>query len=151
MAYFNLFASVSEVEVERLRRDSSFVLSPSMVLGASHLIGYWVQAQPLGGLLGQALDGGQPLHLEFWHPLRAPVYHQRTAVAELARDIGDAWRLLLASHTPEEVEWLSFEVGRLLRVFQHAAEAGEGIVSALDSPSYPSKVRLPWLPSCDAS
>jgi hypothetical protein len=58
MAYLNLLASVPEPEVERLRRDPTFVVTPTLVTGASHLLAYWVQTQPLGSLLGQALDGG---------------------------------------------------------------------------------------------
>ena len=46
MAYFNLLASAPESDVERLCRDPSTLLQPSLVLGASHLLASWVQAQP---------------------------------------------------------------------------------------------------------
>lgn len=150
MAYLNLLASVPEPEVERLRQDPSFVVAPSLVLGASHLIGYWVQVQPLGGLLGRALDGGQALHPDLWHPLRPPGYHPPPVVAQLSQGIDDAWRLVLAGQPPEDVEWLSFEVDRLLKVFRHATGSGECVVSALEAPAdeeRASKVRLPWSPA----
>lgn len=57
MAYFNLLASVAESEVERFRADPSTLLRSSLVLGASHLLAYWVEGEPLAGLLWQALDG----------------------------------------------------------------------------------------------
>jgi hypothetical protein len=64
VAYLNLLAAVPESEVERLRVDPASVVTPSMLLGVSHLLAYWVRAQPLGGLLGRALDGGQLVHAE---------------------------------------------------------------------------------------
>ena len=39
MAYLNLRASVTEPEVEALRRDASVLLKPSLLVGVSHLIG----------------------------------------------------------------------------------------------------------------
>ena len=147
VAYLNLLASVPEPEVERLRHDPSYVVAPSLVLGVSHMIGYWVQVQPLGGLLGRALDGGQLLHSVLWHPFRSPCYHRPPIVADLSRDIGDAWNAAIAGQPPEDHEWLSFEVDRLLRVFRHATGTGECVVSALEAPvdeERASKVRLPW-------
>src|SRR5262249_25422469 len=135
VAYLNLLAAVPEVEVERLHQDPAFEVTPSMVLGASHLLGYWVQVQPLGGLLGRALDGGQPLHPELWHPLRPPGFHPPVAVAELAQAISEAWEAALVAQPLPDGDWLVAEVGRLLRVFRHAAESGECIISALDSPA----------------
>lgn len=153
MAYLNLLASVPEPDVERLRRDPSFAVTPSLVLGASHLLGYWVHAQPLGDLLGRALDGGQPLHDDFWHPLRPPGYHPPSVVMELSQAIGDAWQAALVGQPSPDKDWLEFEVGRLLRVFRHAVAFGECIVSALDLPAdakRAGRVQLPWSPRWDA-
>ena len=153
MAYLNLLASASEADVERLRRDPLFVVRPSLVLGTSHLLGYWVQVQPLGGLLGRALDGGQPLHPELWHPLRAPGYHPPAIVAELAEAVGRAWEEGIAAAPLPDGDWLAVEVVRLLRVFRHAAGAGECIISALEAPAdheRASRVRIPWVPGWDA-
>jgi hypothetical protein len=154
VAYFNRLASASESDVERLRSDPLFLVQPSLVLGASHLLGYWVKVQPLGGLLGQALDGGQPLHPKLWHPLRAPGYHPPAIVAELADSIGQAWEETIAGEPLPDGDWLAVEVVRLLRVFQHAAGAGECIISALDAPAdheRASRVHIPWVPRWDAA
>ena len=77
MAYFNLLASVPEKDVERLRADPAFLLRPTLVSGASHLLAYWIQIQPLGGLLARALDGGEVIRPELWHPLRPPLQDLR--------------------------------------------------------------------------
>ena len=147
MAYLNLLASVSQADVERLRKDPLFMVRPSLVLGASHLLGYWVQVQPLGGLLGRALDGGQPLHPELWHPLRAPGYHPPAIVAELVEAISRAWEDGIATELLPDGDWLAVEVVRLLRVFRHAVGAGECIISALEGPADEKRarrVRIPW-------
>lgn len=75
MAYFTLMASVAEAEVDALRQDLSLALHPSRVSGASHLLSYWVKVQPLGQLLNEAVDGGELLHGDLWHPLRPPMFH----------------------------------------------------------------------------
>jgi hypothetical protein len=153
VAYFNLLASVSERDVERLRLDPSFLVRPSMVSGASHLLAYWVQAQPLGGLLGRALDGGELVHPELWHPLRPPLYHPSAVVAELAKSISEAWETTVQRHPLPDGDWLAVELARLLRVFNHGAEANECIISVLDKPAdreRASRVRLPWPPQSDA-
>jgi hypothetical protein len=142
MAYFNLLASVPESDVERLRRDWSALLRPSLVLGASHLLAYWVQVQPLGGLLRRALDGGEPIHAELWHPLRPPLFHRPAAVRELAPQIDAAWaEALRVTPLPNGDDWTAAEMGRLLRLFRHAAGAGECVVSALDAPADQERAR----------
>jgi hypothetical protein len=141
LAYFNLLASVPESDVERLRRDGSALLQPSLVLGASHLLASWVQVQPLGGLLRRALDGGEPMLTGLWHPLRPPLVHRPAAVQELARLIDAAWAGALRTAPLPDNDWLVVEVDRLLRLFRHAAGAGECVVSALDAPADQERAR----------
>ena len=143
MAYFNLLAAVPEADIARLRGDPSFLLSPSLVSGCSHLLAYWVEARPLGALLARALDGGEVIVAELWHPLRPPLVHGPTAVRELAELVSAE----VAGLALTDDDWLMTEVGRLLRVFRHAASAGECVVSALDSPAdatRANRVRLLW-------
>jgi hypothetical protein len=141
LAYFNLLASVPEPDVERLRRDASALLRPSFVLGASHLLASWVQVQPLGGLLRRALDGGERVRAELWHPLRPPLVHLPADVQELARQIDAAWAEALGGPPLSDGDWLAVEVGRLLRLFRHAAGAAECVVSALDRPADEGRAR----------
>jgi hypothetical protein len=144
VAYLNLLASVPEADVVRLRADAAVWLRPSRVSGASHLLVTWVDAQPLGRLLWKALDGGELIRPELWHPLRPPLVHSPAVVCGLAEQVAAA----VASGAVAGDEWLALEVGRLLRLFQHAAGAGECVVSALDHPAdvdRASRVRHLWL------
>jgi hypothetical protein len=147
MAYFNLLAAVAEAEVDALRMAPIGFLRPSLVSMASHLLSSWVQVEPLGQLLRQALDGGELLHSKFWHPLRPPVFHRPPTVQTLTEQITAAWQEVRRDEPPEDEDWLAAEIGRLLRVYRHAAEAGECVVSALDLPAdeeRASRVRIPW-------
>ena len=143
VAYFNLLAAVLEADIVRLRADPAVLLQPSLVSGASHLLAYWVKAQPLGGLLARALDGGEVVRRVLWHPLRPPLVHGPAAVRELAEQIGAA----VDAGAVADDDWLAGEVGRLLRLFRHAAGAGECVVSALDGPAdaeRASRVQALW-------
>lgn len=149
MAYFNLLASVPEQDVERLRRDASALVRPSLVLGASHLLAYWVQEQPLGGLLNRALDGGELIHDTLWHPLRPPLVHYPAAVVELAQQIDTVWTERRRALSLPDDQWLMVEIGRLIRLFNHAARVGECVISALEAPTdrkRARRVRLLWMP-----
>jgi hypothetical protein len=84
VAYFTLMASVAEAEVDALRQASSLLLHPSLVFGASHVLSYWIEVQPLGQILNEAVDGGELLHDELWHPLRPPMFHRPIQVRSLA-------------------------------------------------------------------
>jgi hypothetical protein len=137
VAYFNMLAAVPEADIARLRADPGELLRPSMVSGASHLLAYWVQAQPLGGLLARALDGGEVIRPELWHPLRTPLVHGPAAVRDLAEQLGTA----VDAGVVTEDDWLAAEVGRLLRLFRHAAGADECVVSALDGPADAERVQ----------
>lgn len=147
MAYFTLMASVAEAEVDAFRREPSLVLRASLVSGASHLLSYWVKVQPLGQLLNEAVDGGELLHGELWHPLRPPMFHRPTKVRSLAEQVQAAWKDVEQEMPPDEREWLLAEIGRLLRLYSHAATADECVVTALDRPGDEErarKVRIPW-------
>ena len=102
MAYNNLFASVSGTEVARLREDASVLLRPSKISGVSHLLATWVEVQPLGKLLQRALDGGDVIRPELWHPFRPPLVHDPAVVAELAEQVAVA----VATGTFADDDWL---------------------------------------------
>jgi hypothetical protein len=142
-------ASVGEAEVDALRQDPSLHLHPTLVSGASHLLSYWVKAQPLGQLLNEAVDGGELLHGEFWHPLRPPMFQRRIKVRSLAEQIETAWESVKADMPTDDGGWLVAEISRLLRLYRHAATAGECVVTALDLPGDQERarrVRIPWKP-----
>lgn len=147
MAYLTLLASVAEADVDAFRQNPTIELHPSLVSGASHLLSYWVKAQPLGQLLNEAIDGGEVLHDSLWHPLRSPLFHRPPKVRSLAGQINAAWDLAKAEIPKDDGGWLAGKMSRLLRVYLYAATAGEGIVTALDIPGDEERskqVRIPW-------
>jgi hypothetical protein len=124
-----------------------------MVLEVSHLLAYSVRTQPLGGLLGRALDSGTLVHAELWHPLRPPVFHPPAAVAELADAIAQARAEVVDARPAPHADLWADEIEAVLRLFRHAAESGECVVSVLDPPAdeaRASRVRLPWSQRQDA-
>ena len=147
MAYFTLMASVAEAEVDAFRQDPSLDLRPTLVSGASHLLSYWVKVEPLGQLLNEAIDGGELLQGELWHPLRPPMFHRPSKVRSLAEHIEAAWDSVKADMPQDDGGWLVAEISRMLRVYRHAATVGECVITALDLPGDEERarrVRIPW-------
>lgn len=131
MAYLSLLASVPESQVLEIRGDASVKLQPSLLVPVSHLLAYWVTVQPLGELLGRAIDGGEKLNEKLTHAFRSPTYHSAQSVSLLHAELTAAWHEALRNN-PSEVTvsdtWYRMEIGKALRVFQHAAELDECIV-----------------------
>ena len=147
MAYLNYLVAAPEADVLVLSRDSTFVLEPSLVVGVSHLIGYWVEVQPLGQLLGQALDGGIVVSPGLWHPLRPPIYHKAEAVKALHQQIAGEWQRELAANPVPQDDWYSIEIEKVLRLFRHASDRSESVVSVLERPAdheRGQKVHIPF-------
>jgi hypothetical protein len=148
VAYLNYLASVSFPDVATLQADPTFLLRTSKAVGVSHLIGYWVQVQPLGSLLGDAIDGGVSLNDSFWHPLRPPSYHSPEKVQSLHTRLSESWQHTLESmpELPQD-DWYRLEIEKVLRLFRHAAEHGECVVRVLEplaDPERGDRVHLPF-------
>lgn len=146
MAYLNFLVAATEAEVEALSHDPNLELEPSLVVAVSHLIGYWVEVQPLGKMLGQAIDGGATVSPGLWHPLRPPVFHRAEAVQSLHGQLADEWQRVLAEKPVAEDDWYRIEIEKVLRLFRHAAGRTECVVSILERPGdqeRASKVRIP--------
>ncbi len=147
MAYGNYIASVPVTEIAELRRDPQVMLHPTRVEIVSHLLGYWIKAQPLGRLLGEALDGGQPLTDDWEHPLRAPVVHPPDEVRRLLAVIREGMETAVAAGASQEIAPFDGDLRSLVNVFQHAADRGEAVVSVLEPPmdeERAAKVRIPF-------
>ncbi len=152
MAYFTLMASVAEADVDAFRRDSSLVLRPSLVSGASHLLSNGLPDQPesqFSRLLSEAVDGGELLHADLWHPLRAPLFHRPPSVRWLSEHLELQWESVKELIPDDDGGWTLAEVRRLVSVYRHAAGASECVVTALDHPGDQERARLvrfPWNP-----
>jgi hypothetical protein len=132
MAFLNHLVSVPPVEVEALRSDPDAYLTPSLAVAVSHLVAYWVQVQPLGQLLGQAIDGGAVLNPALRHQLRDPCYYALETVRSLHAQLSEAWEQATAAQPVPPDDWYRVEIEKVLRLFAHAADRGECVVSALE-------------------
>jgi hypothetical protein len=132
MAFLNRLAAVPCSEVEVLRGDPNASLSPSLTVSVSHLIAYWVQIQPIGQLLGKAIDGGMPINYALRHQLRDPCYHGPDAVRTLYSQLLLEAQQVNATYSIPPDDWYRIEIDKVLRVFGHAADRGECVVSALE-------------------
>jgi hypothetical protein len=132
MAYLNRLASVPLGEVEALRNDPESILAPSLNVFVSHLIAYWVQVQPLGELLGRAVDGGDAINPSLRHQLRDPCFHAPDAVRLLYPQLLQAWDVANAENPAPPDDWYRIEIEKVLRVFAHAVERGECVVSTVE-------------------
>jgi hypothetical protein len=149
MAYITHLASIAEGDVDEFRLNATLQLHPSLVCGASHLLSYWVTVQPLGQLLNEAIDGGEVLHRELWHPLRPPMFHRPPKVQSLSDRVGAAWEAAISEVPQDDGGWYAIEIGKLLQLYRHAASAGECVVTALALPAdeeRAQRVRIPWEP-----
>lgn len=135
MAYLNLLAVVTNEQLTEIAHHPGAVVTPSLVVGVSHVIASWVQPQPLGLLLAEALDGGQPLHPQLWHPLRAPGYHDASRVQSLMRELEAAWLDIQVQHPDLPTDdWYREQIERVLHVFRTAAASLLPMISVLDAP-----------------
>jgi hypothetical protein len=138
MAYLSYLASVPENQVLAIRTDANVTLHPSMLIPVSHLIANWVGVQPLGELLGKAIDGGETLNEKLTHPFRSPTYHDPQGVRLLNLELTKAWREATRDESSDVGSdmWYRMEMGKTLRAVKHAAECGECLVSANQPKSY---------------
>jgi hypothetical protein len=137
MAFLNLLASVSQRQVTAIQKDESAWTESALVVAVSHLLAYWVQAQPIGRLLGEALDGGQQLRGKFDHTLRGPVYHTPEQVRALGRELRDA-RQAARADAEASRELDGFQgIDKVLRLFAFASDRGDCVISFLDSTTGP--------------
>ena len=136
MAYLNLLMSVPTSELNALCEDSSYTAKYTELTAVSHLLAYWIKIQPLGELLGTAIDGGELINDELWHPLRKPAFHSSEDVVKLHEQIAAEWNRIPADkQTTEPFDYFGPEIEKLLSVFKRAATNGECIVSILEPPA----------------
>jgi hypothetical protein len=68
------------------------LLRPSLLVGVSHILAHAIEVQPLGKLLGQAIDGSETINDKLWHPFGGPGYHRPSKVEGLAKKLASAWQ-----------------------------------------------------------
>jgi hypothetical protein len=133
MAYLTFLYSVSQQNITAFcsQRDA-MLLKPSKTAVCSHLLASWVEIQPLGQVLGEAIDGGEQLHAELRHPLRPPRFHTSAATRVCHQNLQKAWAIATASEPIEKDDWYAEQISHVLSIFAWADEHGEGIITALE-------------------
>jgi hypothetical protein len=146
MAYLTLIASVPESEIISFEEGKIESMSASRIERVSHYLAYSVSHQPLGKLLGQAIDGGEPLREDLWHPFRAPVVKTVNDVKSCSTDLNEAWTAVTSQWNVSEGDWYRIEITKLLSIYNHASRESEYIVSILEPPADSEHVRKVKIP-----
>lgn len=137
MAYGVLLGSVSTPEIERYRSTlSSTPLRSSRVFSCSHGVLHWVSWHPLGALLAEAIDNGDPLRPDLWHPRRPPVVVHPDEVQARQQQLEAAFRSALSGVGLGEDydDWTVLESRAVIAAYRYAASKGEALVSAIQPP-----------------
>jgi hypothetical protein len=147
MAAAVLIGSVPEDQVVEFQAGERKRLEASRIVRCSHILTSWVTVAPLNRVLQEAIDGGQLIRPDRWHPPRLPVFHAKTAVCRLHQELIDALDLVVQEKGPPPADdWYALQIGKVIEIFAHAATAGETIVCFLEPPQSQeraSKVSIP--------
>jgi len=146
MAYLTLIASVPESEIASFEGGAVELMSASRIERVSHYLTYSVSHQPLGNLLGQAIDGGEPLREDLWHPFRAPVVKTVNDVKNCWAELNEAWAVAVRQWNVPEGDWYRIEITKLLSIYDHARRESECIVSMLEPPADSERARKVKIP-----
>jgi hypothetical protein len=132
--------------IEAIRIDKYASLQASGIITCSNLMASWVQVQPLGHLLGQAINGGELLNVELWHPFKPPTYHNSQAVAVLYKQLREAWESVIQQQPVPEDDWYGVQIRQIIDLFSWASPHNEAIVSFLEPPEDETRAKRVLLP-----
>jgi hypothetical protein len=137
--YVVTLAAVPVGQIDLLRSEAGrgnageLVLTASRVETCPHdLIA--VEVSPLGRVLSEALDIGQPLRSDVWHPLRGPVVVDPETVMARAMALDEACREAADQLGGMMAEVLGADIERVRRLYTHASRRAEAVVSFLSAP-----------------
>lgn len=147
MTYTANLASVASAAIDRYRSGStSDALAVSRVEACPHDLSE-IDLQPLGRVLAEAIDIGQPLRNDGWHPLRAPVVADPETVMARAMKLEDAWRQAEPELGGMMADVLGPSINRVRELYAHAAARNESVVSFLSAPDDPEKASRALVPT----
>jgi hypothetical protein len=86
---------------------------------------------PLGRILAEAIDIGQPLRNDAWHPLRGPVVVDPETVTARAMDLEDALVQARTELGGMMAEVLGPDIEKVQQLYAHASGRGEAVVTFL--------------------
>ena len=143
MAYGTILASVADSEIDAFRSRERRRLKADKIFACSHLVAYWIKAQPLGRLLGEAIDGGEVLRKDLRHPFRPPMFQSPRLVRQLQSELRSAWDRVKAERVPPELlGFLGDEIPGVVEIFEHAGARSRGILTVLDPSDDPESPEI---------
>jgi hypothetical protein len=150
MAYSTLLASVPDNQVMAFREGSLSILEADISIRCSQLLTSWVGPSDLRDVLREAIDCGQILRADLWHPFRAPVWHPSRSAFEIETKLRKVWNEQLEKAIPiDPADWYVVEIGKVVKVFGHAATHHNGIVSFLEEPTDEERAQRVFIPVVD--
>ncbi len=105
-----------------------------------------VDIQPLGSVLAEAIDIGQPLRNDGWHPLRAPVVVDPETVMARSMKLEAAWLEAEPELGGMMADVLGPDIDRVRGLYAHASARGESVVSYLSAPDDADKAARTLVP-----
>jgi hypothetical protein len=132
--YRTVLASVTSDAIDEYRAcDADEPIVSSCIRECAHDVTA-TEIQPLGSVLAEALDTGQPLRNDGWHPLRAPIVVDPETVMARSMKLEQAWRDATPQLGGMMAEVLGADIDSVREVYAHASSAGEAVVSFLTAP-----------------
>jgi len=132
--YRTVLASVASDAIDRYRAGPADApLAASCTRECPHDLTA-TEIQPLGSVLAEALDTGQPLRNDGWHPLRAPIVVDPETVMARSMKLEQAWHEAEPQLGGMMAEVLGADIDNVRAVYVHATAAGECVVSFLTAP-----------------
>lgn len=146
MPYRAVLASVPVDEVARYRAGPAEApITASSVTECPHDLTE-TEIQPLGEVLAEAIDIGQPLRNDAWHPLRAPVVVDPETVMARSMRLEEAWRAAQPELGGMLAELLGHDIDNVRAVYARASRDGETVVSYLTAPDDPDRAARTCIP-----
>ena len=150
MDYTVFLASVTAEVIDRCRSEGELRLAASSVTSCPHDV-VNVGVDPLGAVLAEAIDVGQPLRNDGWHPLRAPIVVDPETTMARSRTLDDAWTAAAPQLGGLMGEALGADIDAVRSLYAHAAAHHEWVLSFLSAPDDPSLAARALVPTTTGS
>jgi hypothetical protein len=150
MDYTVSLASVDAAAIAACRSDRGAPLAASLVVRCPHDI-VNVDVQPLGAVLAELLDVGQPLRNDGWHPLRAPIAIDPETAMARTRRLREAWQAAEPELGGLMGDVVGADIRAVLDLYVHAGATNEWVVSFLSAPADPALAERSLVPETVAA
>ena len=150
MAHSILLSSVADEEVIAFREGRRSTMEASLSISCSHVLTSWVYPEDLRKMLREAIDGGAILSSNLSHPFRPPYWHPSVSTSEIEANLRKVWKAqqeMAGSVDPSD--WYVVEIGKVVKLFGHAASSHNGVVSFVELVAADEHARRVSIPVVD--